>query len=196
MSQDNKITRYSSISFSFSFHSGRHFLHHRVVIVLLRVNFSGVTFSEHWARGGSLYGGGPLSNKTSSQVGQGRNSIAIPSFRIILRIILRIAIELNQFQEWFWEWFWDWNLGHTAERTCTNYQFQNHSQTEHFGMILRIILRSLVVNSIAILRMILKLGIPIELRPRSRTYPPSPPSFSLRRKCHLGSVRDPRTLGY
>ena len=32
-------------------------------------------------------------------------------------------------------------------------------------MILRIILRSLVINSIAILRMILKLGIAIELRP-------------------------------
>ena len=30
---------------------------------------------------------------------QGRNSIAILSFRIILRIILRIAIELNQFRE-------------------------------------------------------------------------------------------------
>ena len=103
----------------------------------------------------------------------GRNSIAVPSFRIILRIILRIAIELNQFREWFWEWFWDWNLGHTAERTCTNYQFENHSQTEHFGMILRIILRSLVVNSIAILRMILriilKLRIAIELH-SSFTY--------------------------
>ena len=100
----------------------------------------------------------------------GRNSIAIPSFRIIPRTILRIAIELNQFQKRFWEWFWDWNLGHTAERTCTNYQFENHSQTEHFGMILRIILRSLVVNSITILRIILriilKLGIAIELCPR------------------------------
>ena len=60
-------------------------------------------------------------------------------------------------------------MGLTAERTYTNYQFENHSQTEHFGMALRIILRSLVVNSIPILRMILrmipKLGIAIELLP-------------------------------
>ena len=54
------------------------------------------------------------------------------------------AIQLK-FRNWFPNGFRDGNLGQTAERTCPNCQFrnssQNHSQTAHFGMILRIILR-------------------------------------------------------
>ena len=55
------------------------------------------------------------------------------------------------------------------EGAYTDYQLQNHFGNDHFGMILRNILRSLAVNSYAILRivlrMILKLRIAIELRP-------------------------------
>ena len=47
--------------------------------------------------------GARVGRRVAPRVGRrpdlGRNSIAIPSFRIILRIILRIAIELNQFRE-------------------------------------------------------------------------------------------------
>ena len=54
------------------------------------------------------------------------------------------AIQLK-FRKWFRKRFRDGNLGQNAERTCPNCQFrnssQNHSQTAHFGMILRMILR-------------------------------------------------------